>query len=525
MTTDVFAGVRLARSPVYGTKGMVVSGHSLASNAGLRTLDKGGSLVDAMISTSAVLSVVLQQATSLGGDAFFLYHDAAEGKTIGLNATGHAPDGATEEYYKTGIPNRGPNAISVPGMVRGWERLHEKYGTMEWPDLFEDAIDIAEAHPASRVMTAGLDLFRNDVMADPGCRALYFRGDKKIRAGEILHQPALAETLNKIASGKSAVFYEGEVAQSIGEYVRANGGLIGPEQFAKYEPEWVDPLATDYRGHTVQVMPPNSYGLLMLMQLNGLSGLTSEKLVDNDTDRLDYLIRAMQGAFALGQPYISDPRVVDIPVSQLLGVDMTKNLQDCVINGTNPVSFENKGGTSCIVLADGKGNALSVVQSVFHVFGSAFLDPTTGVLMNNRMTGFRIDPSDPRHVAPRKRPSHTLNPVIVMKDGKPKYLMTTPGGPGQTLSMVQVLTNLVDRGMELTTAIEYPRWSVSLDGNFLLEEGYTDETAKELERRGHNVQHGSGASYFGSAKTIEILDNGVLTGGADTRREAFAAGR
>ncbi len=525
MTTDVFAGVRLARSPVYGTKGMVVSGHSLASNAGLRTLDKGGSLVDAMISTSAVLSVVLQQATSLGGDAFFLYHDAAEGKTIGLNATGHAPDGATEDYYKTGIPNRGPNAISIPGMVRGWERLHEKFGRMDWPDLFEDAIDIAEAHPASRVMTAGLDLFRREVMADPGCRALYFKGDERIKAGEILRQPALAETLNKIAKGKSAVFYEGEIAQSIGTSARTNGGLIGPEQFAGYEPEWVDPLATDYRGHTVQVMPPNSYGLLMLMQLNGLSGLNPEKLIDNDTDRLNYLIRAMQGAFTLGQPYISDPRVVDIPVTQLLGADMTKNLQDCVINGSNPVSFENKGGTSCIVLADGKGNALSVVQSVFHVFGSAFLDPTTGVLMNNRMTGFRVDPTDPRNVAPRKRPSHTLNPVIVLKDGKPKYLMTTPGGPGQTLSMVQVLTNLVDRKMELTTAIEYPRWSVSLDGKFLLEEGYSEETAIELERRGHTVQHGSGASYFGSAKTIEILDNGVLTGGADTRREAFAAGR
>ena len=146
MGTDVFAGVRLARTPVYGTKGMVVSGHSLASTAGLRTLDKGGSLVDAMISTSATLSVVLQQATSLGGDAFFLYHDASEGKTTGLNATGHAPDGATPEYYKDGIPDRGPNAVSVPGMVRGWERLHEHYGKLPWAELFEDAIDAAEAH-------------------------------------------------------------------------------------------------------------------------------------------------------------------------------------------------------------------------------------------------------------------------------------------------------------------------------------------------------------------------------------------
>tara|TARA_Y100001934_G_C12377819_1_gene790306 strand:- start:249 stop:1829 length:1581 start_codon:yes stop_codon:yes gene_type:complete len=526
MATDVFAGVRLARSPVYGTKGMVVSGHSLASIAGLRTLDRGGTLVDAMISTSATLSVVLQQATSLGGDAFFLYHDAAKGNTIGLNATGHAPDGATSEYFKNGIPDRGPTAVSVPGMVRGWERLHERYGKMPWEELFEDAIDAAKAHPSSRVMTAGLDLFRNDVMADPACRKLYFDdGGNRIQEGEILRQPALADTLCKIASNKSAVFYEGNIAKSIGDYIVSNGGLLSADQFAGYEPEWVDPLSTDYRGYTVQVMPPNSYGMLMLLQLNGLSALSSEEISDNDTDRLDYLIRAMQGAFTLGQPYISDPRVVDIPIKSLMGEVTTKNLQNIVVNGTDPKTFENKGGTSCIVIADCDGNAMSVVQSVFHVFGSAFMDPGTGILMNNRMTGFCVDEDDPRNVAPRKRPSHTLNPVIVLKDGKPKYLMTTPGGPGQTLSMVQVLTNLVDRGMELTTAIESPRWSVGLDGSFMLEDGYPEEIAEELGRRGHEVKHGSGASYFGSAKTIEVLDNGVLTGAADTRREASAVGR
>jgi gamma-glutamyltranspeptidase/glutathione hydrolase len=525
MATDVFAGVRLARSPVYGTKGMVVSGHSLASTAGMRTLDRGGSLVDAMISTSSTLSVVLQQATSLGGDAFFLYHHAAEGKTIGLNATGHAPDGATDEYYKDGIPDRGPNAVSVPGMVRGWERLHQKYGKLPWNELFDDAIDAAEAHPASRVLCAGLDLFRADVLADPACRALYFNGDERMEAGMIMRQPALAETLRKIRDNKSAAYYEGDIAKSIGEYAVKNGGLLSPDQFAGYEPEWVDPLSTDYRGHTVQVMPPNSYGILMLLQLNGLSAVTADQLSNNDTDRLDYLIRAMQGAFTLGQPYVSDPRVEDIPVDRLLGAKTTKKLQDCVVNGTDPSTFENKGGTSCIVIADGDGNAMSVVQSVFHVFGSAFMDPGTGILMNNRMTGFRVDRNDPRNVAPRKRPSHTLNPVMVLKDGKPKYLMTTPGGPGQTLSMVQVLTNLVDRGMELTSAIEYPRWSVGLDGSFMLEDGYSEEVATELGRRGHEVKHGSGASYFGSAKTIEILDNGVLTGAADTRREAYAIGR
>ncbi len=524
MTTDVFAGVRLARSPVYGMKGMVVSGHSLASHAGLKTLNRGGSLVDAMISTSAALSVVIQQATSLGGDAFFLYHDAAEGRTLGLNATGHAPDGATPDYYRNGIPDRGPNAVSVPGMIRGWERLHERYGRLPWDGLFEDAITLAEAHPASRVLTAGLDLFRDDVLADDGCRALYFNGGQRIHAGEILRQPALAESLRKIARNGSAAFYEGDIAASIGNRIVSQGGLLGPDQFAGYEPEWVDPLATDYRGLTVQVMPPNSYGLLMLMQLNGLSAIEPARLADNDIDRLDYLMRAMQAAFTVGQPHIADPRHENLPVEDLLGQSTTAVLRDCVVHGTAPMTFENIGSTSCIVIADGDGNAMSVVQSVFHVFGSAFLDPGSGILMNNRMTGFKVDPEDRRRVAPGRRPPHTLNPVMVLKDGKPRYLMTTPGGPGQTLSMVQLLTNLVDRNMELTAAIEAPRWSVSLGGDFLLENGYPETVARELGQRGHNVTSASGSSYFGSVKAIEILENGVLTGGADTRREAYAAG-
>ena len=525
MTTDFFAGVRLARTPVYGTKGMVVSGHSLASHAGLRTLDRGGSLVDAMISTSAALSVVIQQATSLGGDAFFLYHDVNEGRTIGLNATGHAPDGATTEYYRNGIPDRGPNAVSVPGMVRGWERLHQRYGRLDWSELFDDAIDLAEAHPVSRVLAAGLDLFRDDVRADSACLALYFDGETRIQAGEILRQPALAESLRAIAAGGSEAFYEGDIAASIGSHSVAEGGLLAPDQFAGYEPEWVEPLSTDYRGNTVKVMPPNSYGLLMLLQLNGLSGLDPEQLANNDTDRLDYLMRAMQGAFEIGQGEIVDPRIGNLPIEELLGEETTTRLRKRVRNGGASTTFTNEGSTSCIVLADGDGNAMSVVQSVFHVFGSAFMDPGTGILMNNRMTGFRTDPADKRKVAPRRRPPHTLNPVMVLRGGKPKYLMATPGGPGQTLSMVQLLTNLVDRGLELTSAIEYPRWSVSLGGDFLLEQGYSEDIAAELTKRGHSVVHGSGSSYFGSAKAVEILDSGVLTGAADTRREACAAGR
>ena len=384
-------------------------------------------------------------------------------------------------------------------MVRGWEWLHGRYGKLPWEELFEDAIDAAEGHPASRVLTAGLDLFRNDVMADPACRALYFdNAGNRMQAGDILRQPILAETLRKIAAKKSLGFYEGDIAQSIGEYVNTNGGLLTADQFVGYEPEWVNPLSTDYRGHKVFVMPPNSYGMLMLLQLNGLSALSSDQIADNDTDRLNYLIRAMQGAFTMGQPHISDPRMEDIPVDYLLG-DEAHKISKTVFEWYKP-SHVRQYGWHFLHRYCRWRRQCHVGRPIRIPYLEVPLWIGTGILMNNRMTGFRVDPKDPRNVAPRKRPSHTLNPVMVLKEGKPKYLMTTPGGPGQTMSMVQVLTNLVDRGMELTTAIEYPRWSVGLDGSLMLEDGYAKDIAIELKRRGHEVKHGSGASYLDRPK-------------------------
>ena len=521
---DGFAGVKIPRSPVYGTKGMVVSGHSLASTAGYSVLERGGSVIDAAVAASAVLSVVIPQATSLGGDAFFLYHDAEAGRTVGLNATGHAPEGATPEVFKDGMLVRGPLAASVPGMVRGLERIHERYGRLPWAGLFDAATEIAEAHPASRILANALGLYRADVDADPGLKAVYVPDGGALQAGDIVRQPALAQAIRDIAKDGSAVFYEGRIARSIGDYCQARGGLLGAADFEGYEPEWVEPLTTDYRGRTVAVMPPNSYGLLMLMQLNGLSGIDSGELADDDAFRLACLMRAMQAAFAEGRRHIADPKTYQAPIDDLLGPATTAKLQDAVANGSPKRAVGGRGGTSCIVIADSAGNGLSLVQSVFHQFGSAVLDPGSGVLLNNRMMGFTNDPSNPSVVAPGKRPSHTLNPALVRDGGKLRYLLATPGGPSQTMTIIQVLTNLVDRGMELTAAIDAPRWSVNLDGGMLLEEGYAPEVGAELTGLGQETTPASGALFFGSTKTIEVLANGVLCGAADTRREASAVG-
>ena len=523
--TDEFAGVKMPRSPVYGKRGMVVSGHSQASIAGLRMLERGGNVVDAMIAASAVLASVLPHATSFGGDAFIIYHDAKSGKTHGLNASGIAPAGATPDYFKNGMTMHGPDAASVPGMVRGWERLHQKFGKTAWPELFRDAIDVTEnGHPLSRVLAGALRLF-DHIGKDPGCAALYMPGGVPMKAGDIVKQPALAQTICDIAENGSAAYYEGRIAKTLGAYCQANGGLLSAADFEGYEPEWVDTLHTNYRDLDVHVMPPNSYGVLMLMQLNALADLPTSAMTGPDTDRLAYLMAAARAAFDEGIPYICDPAVHPAPLDELLGGQMTGKLQAAVrAAAPGPHQKPGVGGTSCITLADGDGNAISVVQSVFHVFGSGFLDPGTGILLNNRMTGFVTDPGHRNVVAPGKKPSHTLNPVMALKGGKVKYLLTTPGGPAQTISNVQMLTNMVDRGMELSAAIEAPRWSVDMGGNYLIDDEFSDSISDGLNARGFDVARASGASYFGSSKCLEVLDNGVLCGAADHRREAYACG-
>ena len=521
---DSFAGVKIPRSPVYGTKGMVVSGHSLASVTGLRVLERGGSVVDAMIATSAVLCVVLPHATSFGSDAFILFHDAKSGRTEGLNASGHAPAGATAEFFKDGMVVRGPLAFSVPGIVRGWEEIHRRHGKLPWAELFADAIELAEAHPLSRILAAGMTLYHDDVAADPGCSALYMPGGVPMKAGDIVRQPALAETVREIAEGGSAPFYEGRIARSIGEYCQARGGLASAADFEGYQPEWVEPIETDYRGNTVRVMPPNSYGLLMLMQLNALSGLSSDKIAGDDADRLGYQMRAMRAAFAEGRHYIADPRTNPAPIDELLGAEVTARLQRAATAGEHEALPHPVGGTSCITIADPSGDAISVVQSVFHVFGSCFMDPGTGILMNNRMTGFSTEPGTANVVAPHKRPSHTLNPVVVLDGDRVRYLMTTPGGPAQTMTNVQVLSSMVDRGMEMIEAVEEPRWSLNLAGEILLDEVIPDAIAGKLAGMGLKTRRAAGAAYFGSAKMMEILPNGVMCGVADVRREAYAVG-
>ncbi len=516
---------RTPRAPVFGRRAMVVSGHSAATLAGISALKRGGTLVDAMVAASAALAVVLTHATSIGGDCFILYHDAASGRTVGLNASGIAPAAATPEAFGDGMKVRGPQAPVVPGLVRAWEAMHRRYGRLPWRELFEDALDLAEnGHPVSRVLAHRIADDRALLASDPGCAALYLPGGRAVSVGDLFRQPALARTLRAVADEGPDSFYRGETARRIGACFAANGGLMREADLAALEPLWVEPAATSYRGHRVMVMPPNSYGVLLLMQLEGLAAVPGDALAADPVRRTGFQMSAMKAAFEHGRPLIADPRAIPDAVAQALDPALAARMRAAVLATAPATRVPERGGTSCLMLADEGGNAVCVVQSVFSVFGSAFLEPATGILFNNRMQGFTHRANFPNSVGPHKRPAHTLCPVMVQRDGRPRYVLASPGGASQTLTNVQVLSHLIDGGRDVAAAVEAPRWCTAQDGVLLIDSEFPEGVLPALAAMGHEVSRSPDPYFYGSAKAIEFLASGALAGAGDHRREAFALG-
>jgi gamma-glutamyltranspeptidase len=516
---------RSPRAPVYGRRAMVVSGHSAATLAGIAALKRGGTIVDGMIAASAALAVVLGHATSIGGDGFMLYHEAASGRTVGLNASGAAPAAATSDAFPDGMKIRGPLAPVVPGLVRAWEAMHRRYGKLAWGTLFEDAIDLAEnGHPVSYVLADRIPDDRALLEADPGCAALYLPHGRAVSFGDLFRQPALARTLTGIARDGADSFYLGETAQRIGAYVAARGGLMRAADLAAFQPLWVEPAASSYRGHRVEVMPPNSYGILLPMQLAGLAAVPSADLAADPVRRAGWQMSAMKAAFEHGRPLIADPREVPNSVAAALAPEMAARMRAAVLATAPATLVPEGGGTSCLMLADQAGNAICVVQSVFNVFGSAFLEPATGIIFNNRMQGFTHRPGRPNSVGPGKRPAHTLSPVMLHRDGRVRYVLASPGGASQTLTAAQVIIHLVDGGSNVAAAVEAPRWCNAQGGEFLIEAEFPADAIARLAAMGHAVKRAPDPYFYGSAKAIELLPSGMLAGAGDHRREAFALG-
>lgn len=512
------------RAPVYGGRFMAVTGHAASTLAAIEIDKKGGNVIDAAIAASATLAVAVGQAVSIGGDCFVLFHEAATGKLHALNASGVAPAGATPEVFRDGMKVHGPLAAVVPGLVRAWEVLHKRFGTMPWRDLLQDAITVAEGHPVSFILAGRAEADAEELARDPGCAGVYLPGGKPVRLGDTLRQPALAATLKRIAAGGADEFYRGETARHIATVHKAAGGVMTEADLAAYAPLWVEPMSTEYRGHRVSVLPPNSCSALLLMQLDGLSGVSGEDLTADPVRRLAYQMSAMKAAFEQGQSLVCDPQLMPDAPARMLAPEMKARMQAAVREMSSKAKVPGSGGTACVLVADSKGNMICIVQSIYNVFGSMFMDPATGILFNNRMQDFDHRPGNPGSVGPGRRPFHTLCPIMVHKDGKPRYALASPGGISQTLTGAQLLTELIDCGSDVSAAVEAPRWCNRKGGDFLIEPFFAADVPEKLARYGHKVRRGGDPYFFGSAKCIEWLPSGNLAGAGDHRREAFAAG-
>jgi gamma-glutamyltranspeptidase len=506
-----------------GRQAAVVSGHQLATQSALKVLKGGGNVVDAAIAGCAVLAVALPHACTLGGDCFALI--SIEGKLYGLNASGMSPAALPQNATAEQLA-RGPLSCSVPGVVGGWEAMHNRFGKKPWRDLMAPAVSYArEGIVASSEFIAATREFLPQLRTDTGSNALFLDSSNQRKEGDILKQAALAETLERVAADGANAVYEGPIGKSLCETVARLGGVLSPSDLKSYQPLWVEPLQYTYAGHTVRVMPPNSYGIAMLLQLAALDGSGLKSTTMGSIERLRLLMKAAEVAFRSAKPLLADPRVAIDALPSAFSDSALKELRSGLQRSSVPITDAPKShGTAVISVADDQGNGVTVVQSIFAPFGSIVADAHTGIVMNNRLLGFTNVTGHPNAPAPSKRPAHTLNPAMAFKDGRLRFCLGTPGGSGQTITLTQVLTNMLDFGLDLASSIAELRWSMDLRGNFTLEHEMDASLPDKLAAVGISARVAARDQryFFGSAECISIEPSGDLLAVADHRREAFA---
>lgn len=530
------------RPDVRGRAGAVSAGHPLAAQAGMRVLQEGGNAVDAVIAMAGVLAVVRPHMNGVGGDAFGIFLDGETGETAAINASGRAGALASPEFFAAAgaerIPGGGALSVTVPGAVAGWADAHERFGSMDFAALLAPAIGYArEGFPVSSRLAR--DFEEQGGNLNEAGRALYLPGGAPPPVGGLLANPALAATLEAIARDGGRDFYQGATARRLAAFVAAEGGHLRAEDFAAHRSEWVEPLARDYLGRRFLAMPPNTQGAaqLALMEMSRHHPLGA--MEHNSARYLHTLIELKKLAFADRDRWIADPAMAEVPVDRLLDPDYLRGRAARVdparamaraepgFGGPLPPdgATDDAGDTVYAAAVDRRGNAVSWIQSNFAGFGSGLLDGETGVLLHNRGALFTLTEGHPNRAAPGKRPYHTLSPTMALHpDGSLAFALGTPGGDGQTQTVLQVAHNLLLFGMTPQQAVEAPRFRSSGGAAVAVENRMDRAALAGLEALGHRLDVVDGwTATFGGAQMIRRDPlTGTLTTAADPRREAYA---
>lgn len=559
------------RPVVMGRNGMVCAGHPLAAQAGIATLQKGGNAIDAAIATAAALNVVEPMMSGIGGDGFIMLYRKDTGRVEVSNGTGAAPYAATlERYQKDGIPTKGMLSVSVPGLVHSWLDVHEKHGTLPLSEIFSPAIDLAtNGFPVTHYLAKAIasDKLLCEV---PTSRAVYTRNGKPLQPGQVIYQQDLARTLQAIAEGGREAFYRGPIAEAMVKFSQEHGGLLTTQDLADCSARWQEPIFTTYHGHTVYEAPPNSSGHIVLQELNLIEQFDLNSLGCSTAESIHLMVESKKLAFADREAFVADPDYIDVPMEGLLSKEYAKERAKLIDpnRAANPepgdpwkyqpggkkartvparsgISQEQED-TTCFVVADRWGNAVCQLQSLQSAWGSSLIAGDTGILLNNRMTYWHLDPEHIDCLQPGKRVRHTMNPVMAFKTppspangehqvGQLALVLGTPGADTQVQANFQVLTHVLDFGMTVAEAVEAPRWKNNQSptesniphvckDELLMEGRFPPAVQRELEKRGHTVNVlPPWDGVVGREMLIQAdPDTGTLYGAADPRYDGYA---
>lgn len=517
------------RPTVRAANGLVASGHHLATSAGLAALREGGNAADAAAAAAAVCAVVMPHRTSIGGDMFALIYDARTREVTAYNGSGAAPHALDPESFGGAFPAHGAAVATVPGLIAGLADLVADHGRLGLDRALAPAIGYAEnGFPVSDVLAEGI--------AEEGERLAHDEEAVQVfgprgwpRAGELLQQPDLAASLQAVARDGADAFYRGDLGERFATAIASIGGAIDRADLAAHRTDRPEPLAIEYRGFRIVGQPPVSQGHILLEELAIVEGLDIRSLEWGSAELIHLMVETKKLAFADRDAHAGDPARVDFDARRLLDAEFVASRRRAVnakaSERSEAGSLMTPAETTYLAVVDRDGNAVSLIESVFSAFGAATVVPGTGILLNNRLSGFSLDPLSPNALAPGKRPVHTLNTVLALEGSMPRFVFGTPGRHAQVQTNFQLAVGLIDFRMDVQQAIEEPRWYHDSGRTLKMERRYPEAVRRAVAARGHEVAVlGDWDEVTGGAQAIAIEPNGSFAGGADPRREGQAAG-
>lgn len=531
------------RSEVIAQYGMAATSHPLATQVALDILKKGGSAIDAAIAANACLGLMEPTGCGIGGDLYAIVWDAKSRRLYGLNASGRSPMKLTREILDslgvTRFPPYGPLPVSVPGAVDGWNELHKKFGKLSWSELFGPAIFYAEnGFPVTELIAYYLERASKVLSRYEGFSDVFMPGGKTPAKAEIFRNPFLAETYRKIAVGGRDAFYKGSIARSIDQYMKRQGGYLIYEDMAAHTSEWVEPVATNYRGYDVWELPPNGQGIAALQILNILELYDIKNMGFGSAEYIHLFTEAKKLAFEDRAKYYADMDFSKVPVKELISKEYAIE-RNKLINKERAARAYDPGElkaqeTIYLTTADKVGNMVSLIQSNYRGMGSGMTPDGLGFVLQDRGELFSLEIGHANEYQLGKRPFHTIIPCFITKDGKPWVSFGVMGGAMQPQGHAQIVVNLIDFGMNLQEAGDAPRIQhegsseptgekMINGGELYLETGFDYEVIRKLVTMGHRVGYNVGG--FGGYQAIMWDDiNKVYIGASESRKDGHAAG-